>query len=208
MNDIAAVARPSVPIGAVQTQKWPARLWIVRHGQSAGNVAREAAERARATWIDLATRDVDTPLSSLGERQSRALGSWFGGLPEDERPTVVLSSPYVRSMRSAELIVESARGFTGEMTIVADERLREKEFGILDRMTTFGIKQTYPSLNEQRQHVGKFYFRPPGGESWRNSPRGPGDHERDVAKSCGVKRATYHCHIQRQWRKRPPAGTS
>lgn len=166
MNDLAAVAPRSVSIGATQAQKWPERLWIVRHGQSAGNVARDAAESTGATWIDLATRDVDTPLSDLGERQARALGAWFGALPEGGRPTVALSSPYVRSMRSAELIVEGAGGSAGKFAIVADERLREKEFGILDRMTTFGIKQTYPSLSEQRQHVGKFYFRPPGGESW------------------------------------------
>ncbi|MEG0886528.1 MAG: histidine phosphatase family protein, partial [Janthinobacterium sp.] len=25
-------------------QKWPQHIWIVRHGQSAGNVARDAAE--------------------------------------------------------------------------------------------------------------------------------------------------------------------
>ena len=166
MTDIAAVARSPAPVGAAQAQKWPERLWIVRHGQSAGNVARDAAESARATWIDLATRDVDTPLSDLGERQARALGGWFGALPKDSRPNVVLSSPYVRSMRSAELIVESAGGFEKELAIVADERLREKEFGILDRMTSHGIGQAYPSLSEQRQHVGKFYFRPPGGESW------------------------------------------
>ena len=28
--------------------------------------------------IDIATRDVDTPLSALGVRQARALGHWFG----------------------------------------------------------------------------------------------------------------------------------
>jgi broad specificity phosphatase PhoE len=44
--------------------------------------------------------------------------------------------------------------------------LREKEFGILDRLTRHGIMQKYPELSEQRAHVGKFYFRPPGGESW------------------------------------------
>jgi broad specificity phosphatase PhoE len=151
---------------APQAQKWPDRLWLVRHGQSAGNVARDAAESAQAHWIDIATRDVDTPLSDLGERQSRALGGWFAALPDASRPNVVLSSPYARSMRSAELIVKGAVGVAGKLEIVADERLREKEFGILDRMTVFGIKQTYPSLSEQRQHVGKFYFRPPGGESW------------------------------------------
>ena len=147
-------------------QKWPDRLWIVRHGQSAGNVARDAAESKRQPWIDVATRDVDTPLSALGEQQARALGRWFAALPAGSRPAAVLSSPYVRSLHSAELIVDSAGHFSPDLNIVADERLREKEFGILDRMTTFGIRQTYPMLSEQRQHVGKFYFRPPGGESW------------------------------------------
>jgi len=165
VNDIVA-GTDSAPLADAQAQKWPQRLWIVRHGQSAGNVARDAAESARATWIDVATRDVDTPLSQVGESQAQALGAWFGALPQDGRPNVVLSSPYIRSMRSAELIVESAGGFSEALAIVADERLREKEFGILDRMTTFGIRKTYPSLSEQRQHVGKFYFRPPGGESW------------------------------------------
>ena len=150
----------------MRTQKWPSRLWLVRHGQSAGNVARDAAESAREAWIELATRDVDVPLSPLGETQARALGTWFRALPLAEQPSAVLSSPYLRSVRSAELIIDSAGTFSQGIRVLVDERLREKEFGILDRMTTFGIKQTYPMLSEQRQHVGKFYFRPPGGESW------------------------------------------
>jgi broad specificity phosphatase PhoE len=52
------------------------------------------------------------------------------------------------------------------VAVHADERLREKEFGILDRLTVRGIAEQYPDLYEQRRHVGKFYFRPPGGESW------------------------------------------
>jgi len=147
-------------------QKWPSTLWIVRHGQSVGNVARDAAESAAQPLIDIVTRDVDTPLSALGEEQSRALGQWFGKLPAAGRPNVVLSSPYVRAQQTAALIAEAAdRG--GEMPKpTPDERLREKEFGILDRLTRHGIVERYPELASQRAHVGKFYFRPPGGESW------------------------------------------
>ena len=148
------------------TQKWPQRIWVVRHGQSAGNVARDAAEAARHAWIDIATRDVDTPLSELGRRQAEALGAWFGALPASGKPSAILSSPYVRSMQTAEILRERSGAASAIERIVADERLREKEFGILDRMTTHGIRLTYPALSEQRQHVGKFYFRPPGGESW------------------------------------------
>ena len=52
------------------------------------------------------------------------------------------------------------------ITVRQDERLREKEFGILDRLTKVGIEKNFSALAEQRAHVGKFYFRPPGGESW------------------------------------------
>jgi broad specificity phosphatase PhoE len=146
-------------------QKWPQDIWLVRHGQSAGNVARDAAEAAAGLHIDLAERDVDVPLSELGVRQSEALGDWFAALPERHRPNVVLYSPYRRAAETARLLMH--RADREELLAVrADERLREKEFGILDRLTTHGIKHKYPELYEQRQHVGKFYFRPPGGESW------------------------------------------
>jgi len=85
-------------------QRWPDELWIVRHGESAGNVARDAADAAGHPVIDIAMRDVDVPLSALGERQARSVGRWFASLPDDRRPTVVLVSPYLRARHTAELI--------------------------------------------------------------------------------------------------------
>jgi broad specificity phosphatase PhoE len=153
---------------ALQQQKWPQALWVVRHGQSAGNVARDAAEAARQPLIDIAERDMDVPLSALGEQQARALGRWFGTLAPGARPNVVLCSPYLRARRTADLVLEGAGAAAADDDVhrVVDERLREKEFGILDRLTHHGIALRYPELKEQRRHVGKFYFRPPGGESW------------------------------------------
>ena len=145
---------------------WPQTLWIIRHGQSAGNVARDHAEANGLDLIDIAFRDIDVPLSDLGHEQSAALGAWFGRLPPEEQPEVVLCSPYVRAQQTARLMVEHARLNGEAVKLRIDERLREKEFGILDRLTKHGIARKYPDLNEQRGHVGKFYFRPPGGESW------------------------------------------
>src|SRR6187397_1567347 len=88
--------------------KWPSTLWIVRHGQSAGNVARDAAELAGLPVIDIEHRDIDTPLSELGKTQAMALGHWFGGLPADRRPEVILCSPYVRARETARLLLEAA----------------------------------------------------------------------------------------------------
>jgi broad specificity phosphatase PhoE len=148
-------------------EHWPQTLWVVRHGQSAGNVARDAAEAAGLALIDIEFRDIDTPLSELGVEQSRALGRWFRDLPPDEQPQVILCSPYVRAKETARLVMEQAGLVEGDdVRLRVDERLREKEFGILDRLTKFGIKAKHPELDQQRSHVGKFYFRPPGGESW------------------------------------------
>ncbi|RYX89223.1 MAG: histidine phosphatase family protein [Comamonadaceae bacterium] len=149
----------------VAVGKWPEMIWIVRHGQSSGNVARDAAEAAGLAVIDIADRDIDVPLSPLGTQQARALGEWIAQLPAHEQPEVVLASPYIRARDTARYMLQSA-GLEGQAELRFDERLREKEFGILDRLTRFGIKERYPELDEQRGHVGKFYFRPPGGESW------------------------------------------
>ncbi len=146
-------------------QKWPQDIWLVRHGQSAGNVARDAAEAAAGLLIDIAERDMDVPLSRLGIEQAVALGDWFGAMPAPQRPNVVLHSPYVRAAETARLILDRIDA-PALIAVQVDERLREKEFGILDRLTVLGIRHKYPELFEQRRHVGKFYFRPPGGESW------------------------------------------
>ncbi len=147
------------------SQRWPDTLWIVRHGESAGNVARDAAYAAGLAMIDVAGRDVDVPLSEAGERQASALGRWFAVLPEAERPCTVLVSPYRRARHTADLI-HAGGGIASRTVHVVDERLREKEFGILDRLTRLGIEQRFPEQAELRSRLGKFYHRPPGGESW------------------------------------------
>ena len=144
--------------------RWPERMWIVRHGQSAGNIARDHAEANGITLIELEHRDADVPLSTLGVRQAHALGAWMAGLPVNEQPQIVLVSPYVRARQTAQAVCDAVG--QAQVRMIVDERLREKEFGVLDRYTRSGIAATFPELAEQRRLVGKFYFRPPGGESW------------------------------------------
>jgi 2,3-bisphosphoglycerate-dependent phosphoglycerate mutase len=62
-------------------QNWPERMWLVRHGQSQGNIARDAADQAGLSMIDIDLRDVDVPLSDLGFQQADAAGRWFAALP-------------------------------------------------------------------------------------------------------------------------------
>jgi len=142
----------------------PARLWLVRHGQSLGNVARDAAHEAELERLDLAERDMDVPLSDLGREQAEAFGSWLGDQDGDERPQVIISSPYRRASQTAEIIAATAG--LSSVPVRLDERLRERELGVLDLLTRRGIEAHFPLEAERRTRLGKFYHRPPGGESW------------------------------------------
>jgi broad specificity phosphatase PhoE len=175
----------------VQQSPWPQSLLLIRHGESAGNVARDKAEAEDLERIDIATRDVDVPLSPLGEEQAAALGRWLAEQPEDQRPTVLWVSPYIRAQQTAELALKTA-GLS--LPRVVDERLREREFGVLDGLTRRGIIAQFPEESERRSRLGKFYHRPPGGESWSDvllRLRGALD---DVRRDCGNERVLLVAH--------------
>ena len=138
----------------------------MRHGESAGNVAYLEAEAAKAARVAIEGRDIDVPLSDRGVHQAEALGSWFANQPEHERPQAILASPYQRARTTADIIRGSLPGPLGETLPIIDERLRERELGSLDTFTAHGIQSTYPEQAERRRVLGKFYYRPPLGESW------------------------------------------
>ena len=134
---------------------------LIRHGQSAGNVARDVAYANEALAIDIGGRDCDVPLSPLGTQQAAALGRAL--VSDRTAPDVVLVSPYLRAQQTASLLLAAA-GWSPP--IVTDERLREKEFGVLDGLTRWGIASKFPDEVLARERLGKFYYRAPGGESW------------------------------------------
>jgi broad specificity phosphatase PhoE len=140
----------------------PESLWLVRHGQSTANVARQKAEAENLLTIDFPEREQDVPLSELGAEQSVRLGRWF--LEEREKPNFVFSSPFLRASETARLILENAK--MENVEIIFDERLRERELGVFDRLTSRGVAERFPLEFAARQKIGKFYFRPSNGESW------------------------------------------
>jgi probable phosphoglycerate mutase len=141
----------------------PKALWLVRHGESLGNLADAQAHEQGSGRLVLDVRDPDVPLSPNGESQADALGAWLAALPADEQPTTVLSSPFTRATSTAQRAVEQS-GL--DLTIRYDERLRERDFGAFDGMTRDGIRAEFPDEARRRDLLGKFYYRPPGGESW------------------------------------------
>ncbi|MFF1877229.1 histidine phosphatase family protein [Leifsonia sp. NPDC058230] len=137
------------------------KLILVRHGESTANVAATAAEAAGLETINVESRDADVPLSPLGEQQALALGARLSreldGRPEDAR---IFSSPYRRAIQTAQLALGDARSFT------IDERLRDRELGVLDALTARGVDARLPAEAARRRWLGRFYYRPPGGEAW------------------------------------------
>jgi broad specificity phosphatase PhoE len=134
-------------------------LWLVRHGESEGNVAATRAEREGLERVPIDIRDSDVPLSSTGEEQAAALGTWL----DEHRPEIATYwvSPYLRARQTLAI----AMGEDVERVRV-DERLRDRELGILDLLTWRGVAHLHPEEAARREHLGKYYHRPPGGESW------------------------------------------
>ena len=142
-------------------QKWPSHLVIVRHGESERNVAKDAAKGAKEVHsFGSGLRDMDTELTPRGHRQALAVGEYIAN---PYRFDVVFSSPYRRAMKTAEDIISKMT--TPKPLVVEEERIREIEFGILDGLMPEGIKAKFPEENARREREGKYWYRPPGGES-------------------------------------------
>ncbi|MGW4527025.1 histidine phosphatase family protein [Amycolatopsis sp. NPDC004378] len=129
---------------------------VLRHGESTGNVAREEAEAAGADVIDIAERDADVPLTDLGREQAEAARELVAGLA----PDVVVTSTYRRAWDTARVAAPAG------VPVVPDERLRDRELGVLDLLTSHGVRERWPDELRRKRRLGKFYYRPPGGESW------------------------------------------
>jgi probable phosphoglycerate mutase len=147
-------------------RRGPEALWLVRHGESEGNLLREAAYRDHLQEIGLTGRDADTPLTDRGQEQARAFGRWLAAQPPALRPTAVLVSPYLRARETARLALEAGGDVLAGLPADVDERVRDRELGLLEGLTWQGIVAKYPEEAERKRRLGKFYHRPPGGESW------------------------------------------
>lgn len=140
-------------------QKWPSQLVIVRHGESSRNVAKDDAKSKGVHSFGAGLRDVDTPLTATGLLQARVTGEH---LAKHYKFDAVFSSPYLRAVQTAEQILAQ---MNAKVQLVREERIREIDFGIMDGLTTEGMKARYPEEFARRKREGKYWYRPSGGES-------------------------------------------
>jgi probable phosphoglycerate mutase len=189
MNNIRG-RRRAVAGGDTGEQKWVSNLVLVRHGESKRNVAKRKAEAEKSETYSDGKRDMDVELTRRGQAQARETGERLRqhlGFVLDR----VFVSPYRRTVQTAELLFA---GQSAAPDIVLDERLREKEFGVLDGLTKLGIKNRYPFEAERKEREGKYYYRPLAGESYPDVNQRVHDFLGMLIRECRGQNVLIVCH--------------
>jgi broad specificity phosphatase PhoE len=139
------------------------RIVLLRHSESIANVASEKAELLGHDRILSDYRDADVPLSENGIDQAKALALWWHSGARSPGDSTNFTSPYLRARQTLEIGLSLSED---DELVMIDERLRDRELGILDLLTPRGVERLHPEEAARRRHLGPFYYRPPGGESW------------------------------------------
>jgi 2,3-bisphosphoglycerate-dependent phosphoglycerate mutase len=169
-------------------QKWMDDLVIVRHGESERNVRRAAAHKTGKLEYGTDLRDMDVPLTPRGEKQAEATGQYLAKKFNFDR---VFLSPYLRAVQTTDLFFKH---FAQPPRPTVEERIREKEFGILDGLTRDGIIKKYPDEWKRREREGKYYYRPPGGESYPDVALRVHSFLGTLARDCRRQSVLVVCH--------------
>lgn len=121
------------------------KFTLVRHGETEWNLS--------GRWQGHA----DAPLSERGIAQARCLGERFG----DGSFDAFYVSDLGRAVRTAELLSKPSG-----LSFTTDERLRERDLGILQGLTTAEMLERCPVVYDSLRNAGPDYILPEG-ESFR-----------------------------------------
>jgi broad specificity phosphatase PhoE len=113
-------------------------LYIVRHGESRGNVERKVFPA------------VEDYLTDKGKQQAIALGQHL----KDVVITRAYSSDYSRTLETAKLVIQhqSASNALGGEDITLDKRLRERDLGVYEGLT---YREALLDVIKSKVHVNK-----------------------------------------------------
>lgn len=147
-------------------------VWLVRHGESVGNLDTSVYQKIP---------DPEVSLTERGLQQARAVGRFlatsahFRGYYQE--PGIKLwVSPYARAEQTADAIKQALISEGFRVTVQEEIALAEQQFGILDVREGHYIShvslKSYPDFEAERAYYkfykaggAKFWARPPQGES-------------------------------------------
>ena len=139
----------------------PSQITAVRHGESEANLAHG---QAGDTPLVYERGDHEVTLTALGRRQAAALGQRLAALPADEAPELVWCSPYRRALDT--WAVALGQWGAAPLPVTVDDRLRDREMGLLAPYNRAAIRQRYPEEMDRWHQEGEYAYRPPGGETF------------------------------------------
>lgn len=148
----------------MKKKEWPDLAWVVRHGRSYAQDKRDEAEASGALQFELGMEEHLAPLVDKGRQQAHARGLWFGRLPVDQQPTVVLVSPYVRAGQTSDVLLAASGIPLNRLFVKVEPRLAELRHGELTYYTSKGREQFRDEV-EKLERAGVLAYRQPNGES-------------------------------------------
>lgn len=127
------------------------KIYLVRHGQSLGNVDPRAYYNFH---------DYEIPLTQTGECQAVSVGDKIASLVEN-RPFRIIRSPFRRATNTAS-IIDSRCILQGKWgTVYEDPLIYERSWG--------NLREIVESPDLDRQMHFNFFYRPVGGESFADT---------------------------------------
>ncbi len=191
----------------------PLTLVIVRHAESVWHkYAKNGRSRAKKIPASLkGVPDHMTPLSGEGYRQAEETGRALAKMFTEFE--TVYHSPWLRTTETAKTIVEAfpepQRGRMKER-LFRNLFLTEQDFGDLDAgvRDPEELKKLYDKFARDRELIGKFYAKPPNGQSWHEECKDthhfldicfrPNRHgQKLLIVTHGVTKQTFRYHLER-----------
>jgi NAD+ kinase len=139
----------------------PLELVFVRHGESEGNIANDAAKAGDTSHFteEFRARHSSTwDLTPKGEKQAQVAGAWIKKNNNHGVFDAYYASTYRRAKRTAGLLNLPKAAWR------LRDYIREHDWGILDVMTDEERHTKYPEIMKNRE-INPYYFSGPGGES-------------------------------------------
>ncbi len=122
-------------------------LFLIRHGQTAGNL--------RVTALGV----TDLPLTETGRKQAEVLAEQL----KSKNPAAVYTSPLMRAKETAEIVAEPHG-----LVVCEIPDLMERNFGVWENIAKEDIKEMFPEAYEEWQQNLPDY-RMEGGETAREN---------------------------------------
>lgn len=167
----------------------PQDLYIVRHGQSIGNLARKnyVETNDESAFLEIFSQhESKYELTPLGIEQAKLAGDWFlkNGLTSFDR---MLVSSNTRAMQTASYL-----GLPDAAWMI-DSNLREREDGLFNLIPPTERDLNY--ANQQKFHdTEPFLFRPPQGENMADVCQRIKIVLDTLARECNGKKVIIVCH--------------